>query len=77
MGTVGDYPNVGVSETAAQAEAGLVASAAAAAAYEADAHRFITEHGAAVVGGHAPVGLAEANNVGADPDTGGMDASDS
>lgn len=57
----------GVAQTAAEARAGLVSSAATAAAQQVDAGRFIAENGHDVVGGHADVGAVSGRDVGGTP----------
>jgi len=52
-----DTPN-GLGDTAQQVQAGVAAAAAKTASDQADAHRFIVENGADVVGGHADVRMS-------------------
>lgn len=57
-GTYGNYPNVGVAETAAIVAAALEQIPAKTAEYYAQSHAFIAENGGAVDGGHSPVNPA-------------------
>lgn len=50
--------------TEAQTRAAYTRAMADAAAQQADAHRFIVEHGAAAVAGHAPVDAAQRTEFG-------------
>jgi len=43
---------------------------------QSDAQTFITDHGHAVIGGHADVGEVAQHDIGSDPDSYGADAAD-
>jgi hypothetical protein len=60
----------GLNQTVAATVAATPQALAESAQYQRDTERFISEHGAAVVGGHAPVGM-EAQNPGGEADFGG------
>jgi len=55
-GSVGNYPNAGMDVTVMQTSTAYGQATASADAYQAAAHGFIVENGAAVVAGHATVG---------------------
>lgn len=54
--------NPGLADTVLQVQRGLTESSAANAEYMAEAHAFITEYGAAVIGGHAAVNMPPADS---------------
>jgi hypothetical protein len=61
----------------AAAREAYIAAMAAASSAQSDAQRFIRdEYGPDVLSGHSDVGMVEAHNIGADPDTFGPDAAD-
>jgi hypothetical protein len=80
MGTFGDSPNPGETETFTQTATAYDQAMTSAAAYNQAAGRFITENGAAVLDGHAPVGnpgeTGGAGDVGEGGSYGGAGQSD-
>jgi hypothetical protein len=71
--TIADAPG-GLNETAAAVRESTAVADQVAASRQADAHRFIVEHGADVVSGHAMVG--QPGDEASDPDSFGPDAAD-